>query len=262
MAELIRIPDRKNVYGMANEALTAVGTVASCTFFLWMFFATTPLERMADMGLITADAGQNPNATAYAFAAQWRHGMARNSPLYMPGFFITATAVWFWSMGKSLRRMLVEAVVILGIAFVLADALVPFGVSIVLERFWSQTGCAVSGAISGRGAIAAPQAIYTLLTWGTFVIASRFALRQRSFKPLLAPSLLGIVLALVRPWTVGDLASLWIQRSFNAEPAATLSFVAVPILGIFLGLCEFKQRSQQTLMHAIAAACRGQRRCR
>jgi hypothetical protein len=119
-----------------------------------------------------------------------------------------------------------------------------------------------SGAISGGSAIAAAQAIYTLLTWGTFVISSRFALRQRSFKPLLAPSLLGIVLALVRPWTVGDLASLWIQRSFNAEPAATLSLVAVPILAIFLGLCEFKQRSQQTLMHAIAAACRGQRRCR
>jgi hypothetical protein len=241
MAEVSHILGQKSVHSVAYKAFTAVGAMAACTFFLWMFLATTPLERMADVGLITSNAGQDPRHTAYAFAAQWRHGMAGNSPLYMPGFFITAAAVWFWSVGKTLRRMLVEATAMLGIAFVVANALVPFGIPMVLGRFRLQTGCAVSGAPLGGSAIAAAQAVYTLLTWNTFLIASRFALKLHSFKPLLVPSVLAVVLAFARPWTVGDLASLWIRRSCNAEPAATLSLAIVPILATFLVLCELRQ---------------------
>ena len=36
--------------------------------------------------------------------------MAGNSPLYMPGFFAVAIAIWFWCAGKSLPRMLAEGV--------------------------------------------------------------------------------------------------------------------------------------------------------
>jgi hypothetical protein len=256
MAEVISIPGQKNVDSIAHEGLVAVGALAACTFFLWMFFATTPLEGLADRGLVTAEAGREPSAIAYAFAAQWRHGMAGNSPLYMPGFFATAGAVWFWSVGKTLRRMLVETIGILGIAFVVASALAPFGTVMVLERFGLQTGCTVSGAVSTGGVIAAAQAVYTLLTWCTFVVASRFALEMRSFKLLLVPSLLGVVLVFVRPWTVGDLVGLWIRRSSNTEPAAAISLVLVPLVAAILGLFELSHETRRS-KHVIASADRG-----
>jgi hypothetical protein len=261
MADVISINKQKDVYSLAYEALVAVCAFTACTFFLWMFFATTPLERMADVGLITANAGREPRATAYAFAAQWRHGMAGNPPLYMPGFFATAGAVWFWSVGKTLRRILVEAMGLLGIAFVVANILAPFGSVMVLERFRLQTGCAVLGTASSQSLIAAAQAAYTLLTWGTFVVASRFALKLRSFKLLLVPSLLGVVLLFVRPWTVGDLTSLWIRRSCNAEPVAAISLVLVPLVGAFLGLFELNHETGG-LRRVIASCAREEGRCR
>ena len=58
-----------------------------------MFFAAATLEQTAELGWISAPPGRDARAVAYEFAARWRHGMAGNSPLYMPGFFAVAIAM-------------------------------------------------------------------------------------------------------------------------------------------------------------------------
>ena len=63
--------------------------IAADGVFLWMFLSTDPLEQLAVAVRPTADASRQ---RALAFAAAWRHGMAGNSWIYMPGFFVTAAA--------------------------------------------------------------------------------------------------------------------------------------------------------------------------
>src|SRR5687767_1308759 len=88
----------------------------ACAFFLWMFFAAATLERTAELGWISPSPGRDARAVAYDFAARWRHGMAGNSPIYMPGFFAVAIAMWFWSAGKSLRRTVAEGLLLVAAA--------------------------------------------------------------------------------------------------------------------------------------------------
>src|SRR5687768_10596337 len=90
------------------SVVTFTLALAACTFFLWMFSAAATLEHTAELGGISASTGRDAHAIAYEFAARWRHGMAGNSPLYMPGFFVVAIATWFWCAGKNLMRTLVE----------------------------------------------------------------------------------------------------------------------------------------------------------
>jgi hypothetical protein len=73
---------------------TRIATLALLTLadtaFLWMFLATDPLTQLAgELG------GRRELADdALGFAAAWRHGMAGNSWVYLPGFSATAAAVW------------------------------------------------------------------------------------------------------------------------------------------------------------------------
>src|SRR6185436_12721389 len=113
---------RKTVAAMKDRFSIITGSFAlvSCTLFLWMFFAAATLERTADLGGILAPPGYDARAVAYEFAARWRHGMAGNSPIYMPGFFAAAIALWFWSAGKSLSRILLEGSLLISAASVCA----------------------------------------------------------------------------------------------------------------------------------------------
>jgi hypothetical protein len=75
----------------AGRASALALLTAANAAFLWMFLSTDPLEQMA--AEIQATRGL-PAADAFQFAAAWRHGMAGNSWVFMPGFFVTAAAVW------------------------------------------------------------------------------------------------------------------------------------------------------------------------
>src|SRR5262245_50841691 len=81
--------------------------------FLWMFLATEPLELLVDGGRLSASQNTDKNAdlaaAAYQFAARWRHGMAGNAPLYMPGFFAVALTAWPWALRRSVAQMAVES---------------------------------------------------------------------------------------------------------------------------------------------------------
>lgn len=232
---------------MKSEVSLVTFTVAlvACTFFLWMFFAAATLEQTAALGGIAASPGRDAHAVAFEFAARWRHGMAGNSPLYMPGFFAVAVASWFWCAGKSLKRILVEGFPLLATATVCAALLAPYAAPRIISDFVAQEGFSVSYPASSWTWIASAQGVYSLLTWCSLIIASRWAMKLRSLKPLLVPLGLNLVLALVRPWTVAEFTSQWVREALDGEPTAVFSFLLVPVIAGFLAWFELRTIRQR-----------------
>jgi hypothetical protein len=226
--------------------VTSAFALVACIFFLWMFFAAATLERTADLGWISASAGGNARSLAYDFAARWRHGMSGNSPLYMPGFFAVAVACWFWCDRKNLLRMLSEGFVLIALAAACAAAVAPYSTARIVSDFSEQTGVSVSQVATAGTWIAWAQGIYSLLTWTTVIIASRWSIKLRSPKPLLIPLVLNFVLAFVRPWTVADFTSQWLREVMDGKPAAVVSFLLVPVLSAFLAWVELRRPKQKT----------------
>jgi hypothetical protein len=207
---------------------------AAQTLFLWMFFVAGGLERLAELGHIIGPAGMNVKAVTFDFAARWRHGMAGGSPLYMPGFFVTAAVLWRRAAGLRLPRVLAECVVTGALAVIAAWLLAPGGASLAMESFHLETGlrCAedwpgVSGRVLGQG-------VFTLISWNTFVLTSQLAVIRKSFRPLWIPAALGVALMAIRPVTVGDFTSLWAQRVWQGNLVAILSALLIPLLSALL----------------------------
>jgi hypothetical protein len=216
-----------------------VALFAADTFFLWMFLAAAPLERMADASQFVPDS-PSTRERAYAYAASWRHGMAGNSPLYMPGFFALALAVWFWVQPNTLRRLLLERLASLFAASAFAWMLGPLGARNALAAFSEATQTSWTGPIPRASVEAVAAGAYTAIAWTSFVAGSRLALARRSFGYLLPVPVLTIGLAIVRPWTVDDFASFWISQSAAGDAAATMSWVAIPIVAALL-VCHERQ---------------------
>ena len=232
--------------------ITASLALVACTLFLWMFFAASTLERTADVGGISGPPGRDARAVAYEFAAKWRHGMAGNSPIYMPGFFAAAVALWFWSAGKSFLRVVAEGAILISAASLCAALLAPIGAPLVRRDFVTQEGFTVSAATSGTW-VAFAQGVYSLLTWSTFIIAARFSVTLRSPMPLLVPLVLNIVLALVRPWTVADFTSRWMRQTLAGETTAVVSFLLVPIISGFMAWVEVRSARKKKRARRAAA---------
>jgi hypothetical protein len=224
-------------------SITASLTLLACTLFLWMFFAAATLERSAATGRISAPAGQNPRPLAFEFAAAWRHGMAGNSPLYMPGFFAAAIALWIWSDRRSIKRMLVEGAILVSAASILAALLAPLVAQRILNAFVAQEGFSASQAELSGTWIASAQGIYSLLTFGTVIIASRLAIRLRTLKPLLVPLALNVALGFLRPWTVADFTSHWMRQTLEGETVAVISFLLLPLVASVMAWSELRSSS-------------------
>ena len=233
-------------------AATSAFMLVTCIFFLWMFFAAATLERTADLGWISASASQDARTIAYDFAARWRHGMSGNSPLYMPGFFAVAVASWFWCNRKSLLRMVAEGFILLAVAAVCAGVLAPYGAARIVSDFKGQSGASVSQVATTGTWIAWAQGLYSLLTWTTVIIASRWSIKLRTPKPLLIPLVLNFVLAFVRPWTVADFTSQGLKEAMDGQPTAVISFLLVPILSAFLAWVELRQPKQKTAISSVS----------
>jgi hypothetical protein len=226
----------------SSSFITSALALVACILFLWMFFAASTLERTAELGRISAPPGQDARAVAYEYAAKWRHGMAGNSPVYMPGFFAAAIAIWFWCAGRSLPRMLAEGAILISAAAVCAALLAPFAAPRILADFVAQEGFTVSHSESSGTWLAFAQGIYSLLTWSTVIIASRWSITLRSPKPLLIPLALNLVLAFVRPWTVADFTSRWMSLTLDGVTAAVISFLLVPIMSGFMAWVELRSK--------------------
>jgi len=229
---------------------TSAFMLVTCIFFLWMFFAAATLERTADLGWISAvdrrSAGRDARPIAYEFAARWRHGMSGSSPLYMPGFFAVAIASWFWCNKKSLLRMVLEGFTLLAVAAVCAAVLAPYAAGRIVTDFSEQGGVSISQVATAGTWIAWAQGMYSLLTWTTVIIASRWSIKLRSPKPLLIPLVLNFVLAFVRPWTVADFTSQWVKEAMDGEPKAVISLLLVPTLSAFLAWVGLRHPKQKT----------------
>jgi len=231
--------------------VTAALVLIACILFLWMFFAAATLERTADLGLISASdgaSGEDARAAAYEFAARWRHGMSGNSPIYMPGFFATAIAIWFWCATRGLPRMLVEGAILIAIASCCATPLSTFAAPWIMADFRTQGFVAADTASSGTW-VAFAQGVYSLLTWGTLIISSRWSIKLRSPKPLLIPLVLNLVLALVRPWTVADFTSQWMREALNGKPVAVVSFLLIPIIAGLIAWVELRSPRKRPRLH-------------
>lgn len=225
--------------------ITAALAFVACTLFLWMFFAAATLERTAELGAISAPLGQDARAVAYEFAAKWRHGMAGNSPIYMPGFFAVAIAMWFWCDRRNVRRMIIEGTVLFTAASVCAALLAPLAAQRILRSFEAQEGFSVSHTSSSGTWVASAQGVYSLLTWSTVIIASRVSIRWRSLKPLLIPLALNLVLAFVRPWTVAVFTSQWVKQTLDGQTTAVISFLLVPIISGFIAWTELRSKRRK-----------------
>lgn len=207
---------------------------AAQTFFLWMFFVAGGLERLAELDQVVGPEGVNVKATVFDFSARWRHGMTEGWPLYMPGFFVTAVALWGRAIGLTLRRIVAECAVTGALAVIVAWLLSPASAGLILDAFHAQTGLRCAGSWPGVTGRVIGQGIFTLINWNSFVLASQLAIIRKSFRPLLVPAALSVALVMIRPFTVGDFTSLWRQRAFEGDGVAIFSALLIPFLSVLL----------------------------
>ena len=196
---------------LAEAARRRTALFAACVLFFWMFLAAEPLEQ----------------AGAFAEAALWRHGMAGNSPLYMPGFFAVAATAWWWARAKRPSRLWIE-----GSAVVIA-------------------ACAVAAAFAPLPTLrTVALATYTLATWTVFVACCQRALAKRTWRALWPIPPMTAVLMVLRTWTLDDVREIWVGRLLQADPVALASSAAIPILVFWMLRTELTSSRQRVAVHA------------
>ena len=214
----------------SDRILTLALLSAAQALFLWMFFAADPLER------------RGAAEPVLRFAADWRHGMASNSWLYMPGFFATAAALWLHRPDGDRRARLAHLLRLGAIAIALAAMGSRIGARTVASDYAVVTAIDVTSRLPLPSPIGIVRGLYTLATWSAFVLACRGALAERTWRPFLLPAVMTIGLALIRPWTVDDFTGLWIDRAAAGDPIAWGSAAAIVVVAGLLGATD--QRSQ------------------
>lgn len=199
------------------------------TLFVWMYLAADPLDQAASTGSVRCG-GPAACEAALRFAADWRHGMAGNSPLYMPGFFLLAIAAWVWARRTTGLGLLVERTASIAAAVIAALAATAAGVGNVLALYAaSHPGFVLDMAGAGPTVSASFAAAYTAITWSVLVGGCRLALVRRSWWPLApAPGFL-LGLACARVWTVDHFTALWWSRAVAGDVIAICSLVAIPV---------------------------------
>jgi hypothetical protein len=206
----------------------------SQALFLWMFFSTSVLERMADASVFQAPAAAGTRTIVYGYAAEWRHGLAGLWPVYVPGFFAVTVAAWAWSIGRPLKRLLPELLLLTGAAGACAFLLTPEGTRLALRDLHRELGIASAASgfnVSAQGVVLG---IYSLLAWSAVVLACHRALWWRSLWPLLVPAAMDSLLFFIRPYTLDELVSTWLGRVSKGNLRAILCFAAVPGISAWL----------------------------
>jgi hypothetical protein len=202
---------------------------AACVLFFWMFLAADPLEQL---GAADRFSPGRPDVQelALSYAALWRHGMAGNSPLYMPGFLAVAAAAWWWMHAKRPSRMCIEGAAVMFSAIAVATALVIAVDDRVIASFEQQFALRHDGAVPRPSMWSAIVAAYTLATWTIVVICCRQALEHRAWRPLWPIPLMTIGLVAIRAWTLDDVQRIWYERLWKGDPAAVATALAIPIV--------------------------------
>jgi hypothetical protein len=214
--------------------------VLAHVLFLWMYFSADALERMAHQHLIAGPAGMDILRITENYASAWRHGMAGNSFLYLPGFFAAAALTWVWSVHRPLPKLAVEWAALLAVSLVVAALLAPFGTSRCIRSFEQATGLYSLGARPGFTAGGMIVALHTIFTWDVEMICCRLSIARRSLRLMWIPIVLNVVLARVRPWTVSDFTGQWIGDIAQAKGVAIFSAMAVLVLAAFMVFYQLK----------------------
>ena len=204
------------------------------TLFVWMYLAADPLDQVASTRSITCG-GPAACEAALRFAADWRHGMAGNSPLYMPGFFLLAIGAWVWAGSTTGLGLLVERTASIAAAVITALAATAAGVGSVLDLYAaSHPGFVLGIAGSGPTVSASFAAAYTAITWSVLVGGCRLALVRRSWWPLAPAPGFVLGLAFARVWTVDHVTALWWSRAVAGDAVAISSLLAIPVTATVL----------------------------
>ena len=216
--------------------MRTVSLVAAEALFLWMFLAADSLEQLGEM---TAFDGVATDG-ALAFAASWRHGMAGNSPLYMPGFFAVAAAAWIWwdETRRSAGRVYLAA---LAAACSIAWLAAPLGGQYVVSAFVVSVGATPGLSVPGANPRAMVFGVYTLLTWSAFALGCRVSLQRKAWIPLVPVIPLTAGLVAVRPWTVDEFTTIWWHRLSDGDASATFSLVMIPAIAALLYWLQVRQ---------------------
>jgi hypothetical protein len=213
----------------------AVLLLAADVLFLWMFFAADSVSQMGHQGRVSGAAVPDLALAASRFAAQWKHGMAGNSPLYMPGFFAVGFTLWLWSVGRSLRRLATEWTILAAIATVIAAGLAPLGATRAIGAFERAFSVSCVGPPPGFTLASLALSLFTLFTWSVTLVGLQLAIGRRSVAPLIAPAVLYVPMLELRPWALNDFTTQWIADVSRANPVAILSLVAIPaLLGLLI----------------------------
>jgi hypothetical protein len=234
-------PTRSTSHSVRVRATTlALVTIADLAF-LWMFLATDPLAQLA-----TELGGRQPvldpalREDALGFAAAWRHGMAGNAWVYLPGFHATAAAIWLHARHASSSRALArrERLAAGAVALVVAWIAAPSSAAMVVAAFRETANIPVTGPLPAPSTRAMFSGTYTLATWSVFVLACRDALVRRTLRPFVFPAILSAGLIVVRPWTVDDFTSHWAAGILAGTASAWASFALLLVLAGLLLAAE------------------------
>jgi hypothetical protein len=216
----------------SRVARAALGLLllAAQAYFLWTFFSAESIPLAAahaqENGRIHATFRIDPET----FAAQWKHGMTGDSPIYMPGFFVVGLITWLWALGRPMRRLAVEWLFVTMVAAVLAYVAAPLGAVRAVGSYERAAGVSLAGPVPAFSAAAAAVALFTLVTWNIGIYCLQQAVARRSFVPMIIPVVLNLGLIRVRPGAFIGYTSRWLLNLSVGDPVAVVSVAAIPTL--------------------------------
>lgn len=216
--------------------------LASYVFFLWMFLSAESIEQVAAHGRVSGLAEDDVYMLAARFAARWKHGMAGNSPLYMPGFFAVGILIWLWSLGRPVWKAAMQGAALMIVALPVAGFFAPEGAVRAVKSFEQLTGLNCSGPLPDFTLAGIAVALYTLLTWSVGIFCIQLSIARRSVKPIAVPVLMNVVLLRLRPWAINDYITQWVLDIQQGLPVAIFSLALIPVIALLLTFYQLKMK--------------------
>jgi hypothetical protein len=218
----------------SNRRCLTVLLLASHILFLWMFLAAESIEQTAARGQVSGHSETDAHLVACRFAARWKHGMAGNSPIYMPGFFAVGIVTWLWSLGRPALKSIPTGLVLMAAALPIATLFAPEGAQLAVRSFESYSGFSCRGPAPGFTLVGMALSLYTLVTWSAGIFCVQLSIARRSIKPIGVPILMNLFLLRLRPWATNDYVTQWISDVLKGLPIAVFSLLAVPLFAFIL----------------------------